>query len=105
MLKQEIIEFAEKWGYVLIYSDYSRKARSNVWKVKVPTTTFKNRSGFIRTRKILEDDNLDLLLEKTKLYFTDCRFPIKVILREQRYSHIENDKELLTISKNDEVNK
>jgi hypothetical protein len=98
MRKQDIREFAEKWGYVLIYSDYSKKTRSNVWTVKVPTTTFKNRSGFIRTRKILEDDNLDSLLEKTKLYFTDCQSPIKVILREQKYSHADNDKELFTIS-------
>jgi uncharacterized membrane protein len=97
MLKNQILELAKKWGYVLIYSDYSRKARSNVWMLKVPTTTFKTRSEYVRTLKILEDNDLEQLLDKTKKYFADSEFSIKVILRNNKYSGNENDKELFTI--------
>lgn len=80
MPKQEIVESAQKWGYILVYSKYSRKARRNVWRIKVPTTAFKNRPGFVRTRKVLEDGDLDLFLEKSKHYFAKPKSPIKVIL-------------------------
>lgn len=83
--------------YILVYSDYSRKARSNIWMLKVPTTTFKNRPEFVRTLKILEDNDLEHLLEKTKKYFVGSESPIKVILRDKKYSGSENDKELFTI--------
>ncbi|PHJ59060.1 hypothetical protein VF14_13450 [Nostoc linckia z18] len=98
MLKKQIIELAEKWGYILVYSDYSSKARSNVWMLKVPTTTFKNRPEFVRSIKILEDNDLEELLDKTKKYFAESEYPIKVILRDNKYSSIENDKELFIIN-------
>lgn len=97
MLKNKILELAQKWGYILVYSDYSRKAQSDVWIVKVPTTTFKNRSEFVRTLKVLEDNDLEQLLEKTKKYFANSESPIKVILRNNKYSGSENDKELFII--------
>ncbi|WP_375466905.1 hypothetical protein [uncultured Nostoc sp.] len=97
MLKNKILELAKKWGYVLIYSDYSRKARSNVWMLKVPTTTFTTRAEYVRTLKVLEDDDLEELLDKTRKYFAGSESPIKVILRDNKYSGIENDKELFTI--------
>ncbi|NJO64897.1 MAG: hypothetical protein HC836_44295 [Richelia sp. RM2_1_2] len=97
MLKREIIDKAEKWGYVLVYSDYSGKARSNVWTVKVPTTGFKNRPGSVRTLKILEDDDLEKLLDKTKKYFADSKSPIKVVMHDNKYSEPENNKELFIL--------
>lgn len=97
MLKNKIIELAEKWGYILVYSDYSRKARSNVWMLKIPTTTFKTRPELVRTLKVLEDNDLEQLLAKTKKYFANSKFPIKVILRNNKYSSSENDEELFTI--------
>ncbi|MBW4429838.1 MAG: hypothetical protein KME50_37195 [Nostoc desertorum CM1-VF14] len=65
--------------------------------LKVPTTTFKTRSEYVRTLKILEDNDLEQLLDKTKKYFADSEFSIKVILRNNKYSGNENDKELFTI--------
>lgn len=97
MLKSHILEFAKKWGYILVYSEYSRKAQDKVWVVKVPTTTFKNRPGFFRTLKILEDHSLEQLSDKIKRYFADIGSPIKVVLRNNKYSGGENDKELFTI--------
>lgn len=98
MRKKQIKELAKKWGYVLVYSDYSRKSRSNIWMVKVPTTIFKSRPGFVRTLKILEEENLEELLEKTKKYFADSEAPIKVIFQENKYSNNnENEKELFII--------
>jgi hypothetical protein len=98
MRKKQIKELAKKWGYILVFSDYSSKYRSNVWMVKVPTTIFKSRPGFVRTLKILEEENLEELLEKTKKYFADSEAPIKVIFRENRYSNNnENEKELFII--------
>ncbi|MBN3870324.1 MAG: hypothetical protein HWQ23_08530 [Nostoc sp. JL33] len=97
MLKNKVIELAEKWGYILVYSDYSRKARSNLWMLKVPTTVFKNRPELIRTLKVLEDEDLEQLLDKTRKYFAGSESPIKVIFRDNKYSGIENDKELFTI--------
>jgi hypothetical protein len=98
MRKKQIKELAKKWGYVLVYSDYSMKYRSNVWMVKVPTTIFKSRPEFVRTLKVLEEENLEELLEKTKKYFADSESPIKVIFRENRYSNNnENEKELFII--------
>ena len=61
MLKREIIDKVEKWGYILVYSDYSGKARSNIWTVKVPITAFKNRPWYTRTLKIIKDDDLEKL--------------------------------------------
>ncbi|MHC5829273.1 MAG: hypothetical protein ACYT04_78505, partial [Nostoc sp.] len=90
-------QLAKKWGYILVYSDYSRKARSNVWVVKVPTTTFKSSPWSVRTLKVLEDDDLEQLLDKTRKYFAGSESPIKVILCDNKYSGIENDKELFTI--------
>lgn len=98
MLKNQILELAGKWGYILIYSDYSSKARSNVWMLKVPTTTFKTRPEFVRSIKILEDNDLEQLLDKTKKYFADSEYPIRVIFRDNKYSSIENDKELFIIN-------
>ena len=65
--------------------------------MKVPTTPFNNRPEFIRTLKVLEDNDLEQLLDKTKKYFADSESPIKVIFRDNKYSSSENDKELFTI--------
>lgn len=101
MRKKQIKELAKKWGYILVCPDYSRKYRSNVWMLKVPTTIFKTRPGFVRTLKVLEEENLEELLEKTKKYFADSESPIKVIFRENRYSNNnENEKELFIIGEN-----
>jgi len=98
MRKKQIKELAKKWGYILVYSDYSSKARSNVWMVKVPTTIFLTRPGFVRTLKVLEDENIEELLDKTKKYFADSEAPIKVIFRDNRYSNNDkNEKELFII--------
>lgn len=95
MLKQQIIECAEKWGYILVYPEYSPKAQTNLWTAKVPTTEFKSKPSFTRTRKILEDENLEQLLEQIKQYFSSHQKPIKIILRENKLS-LENQ-ELFTI--------
>ncbi|MBC1218542.1 hypothetical protein A6V25_25705 [Nostoc sp. ATCC 53789] len=65
--------------------------------LKVPTTTFKNRPELTRTLKVLEDNDLEQLLDKTKKYFAGSESPIKVILRDKKCSGSENDKELFTI--------
>jgi hypothetical protein len=80
MNKQNAIEFAVQWGYILVYSEYSKKVRSQNWVVKVPTTALKSRPGLVRSVKILEGGDLNELLEKTKDYFANSKFPIKVFL-------------------------
>ncbi|MEA5595760.1 hypothetical protein [Rivularia sp. UHCC 0363] len=97
MLKQEIIGKAEKWGYILVYTDYSKTSQTNVWTVKVPTTGFKNRPGSVRSLKILEDYDLEKLLDKIKKYFAESKSPIKVVMRDNKYSSPEDDKELFIL--------
>jgi hypothetical protein len=95
MNKQKTLEFAVQWGYVLVYSEYSRKVRSQTWVVKVPTTALKSRPSLVRSVKILEGSDLNELLEKTKEYFGDSKFPIKVFLREKNTQIMKMNKKYL----------
>ena len=87
MNKLQILALAKQHGYILIYPQFSRKAKGTVWVAKVPTTIIKQSPGFVRTRKILEDADLEQLKIKIEKYLGEDKERVKIVVREHRYAN------------------
>ncbi|QLE46505.1 hypothetical protein FD723_40550 (plasmid) [Nostoc sp. C052] len=81
MLKNQIVNFAKQWRYVLICFEYSRKAKKQVWIAKVPTTALRTKNYSVRTVKFIEGDNFNLVVEKTKQYFAQSNIFFKILIQ------------------------
>jgi|GEM_PF-4366935 len=87
MNKPQLIASAKRHGYILIYPEYSRKSRQRLWVAKVPTTEIKQSPGLIRSRKILENSDLEKLKDKVEEYLGEDRDKVKIVVREHKHAH------------------